>query len=74
MRSSRSKRELADRLATWILVIVSFAALGITVYSWLGLIKSFGWKGLQFHYLGLSVADYFFADRDCYWFGTIWSS
>jgi hypothetical protein len=47
MRSSRSKRELADRLATWLLVIVSLVALFITVYSLLSLIKSFGWNGLD---------------------------
>src|SRR5258708_13071831 len=47
MQSSRSKRELADKLDIWILMIVSFLALIITLYSWLSLIKSFGFTGLD---------------------------
>src|SRR5260370_17257661 len=47
MQSSRSKRQLADKLAAWILMIVSFLALIITLYSWLSLIKSFGFTGLD---------------------------
>jgi hypothetical protein len=47
MQPSHPKHVLADKFATWVLMIVSIIALIITLYSWLSLIKFLGLTGLD---------------------------